>query len=132
MVYLGALRLSKAALTLIGQSLGARNYKKANDVFYNCLIINILIILCANAVFFLFTEDILSVFLKESYVVAQGEKYLMLIGLTMMPQSLNVVCGHAIKGNGNTKWMLLSQILGSVFVIGLSFILIRAFTRLIS
>ena len=126
-VYAVFANYSKAALTLIGHSLGARNYKKANDVFYNCLIINILIILCANVVFFLFTEDILSVFLKESYVVAQGDKYLKLIGLTMLPQSLNVVCGHAIKGNGNTKWMLLSQILGSIFVISLSFILIRGF-----
>lgn len=118
---------SKAALTLIGQSLGAKNHKKANDIFYNCLLINIAIILCANVVFFLFTHEILGVFLKESYIVAQGDKYLKLIGLIMLPQSLNVVCGNAIKGNGNTKWMLLSQIFGSICVIGLSFLFIRGF-----
>lgn len=114
-------------MTLIGQSLGARNYKKANDVFYNCLIINILIILCANVVFFVFTEGILSVFIKEPCVVEMGDKFLKLIGLMMLPQCLNVVCGNAISGNGNTKWMFLSQIFGSVFVVGMSFILIRGF-----
>lgn len=118
---------SKAALTLIGQSLGARNYKKANAVFYNCMIINIIIILFANAVFLIYSEEILSVFLKEQYVVALGDKYLKLIGLIMLPQSLNVVCGNAIKGNGNTKWMLLSQIFGSIFVISTSVIFIRGF-----
>lgn len=116
---------SKAALTLIGQSLGAGNHKKANDIFYNCMLINILIILLANVVFMIFSKDILSVFLKESAVVDMGEKYLILIGLIMLPQSLNVVCGNAIKGNGNTKWMLFSQIIGSTLVISLSFLLIR-------
>lgn len=124
-VYAVFANYSKAALTLIGQSLGAKNHKKANDIFYNCLLVNIGIILCANVVFFLFTQEILGVFLKESYVVVQGDKYLKLIGLIMLPQSLNVVCGNAIKGNGNTKWMLLSQIFGSIFVISTSFLLIR-------
>ncbi len=126
-VYAVFANYSKAALTLIGQSLGAQNHKKANDIFYNCLLVNIVIILCANVVFFLFTQEILSVFLREPYVVAQGDKYLKLIGLIMLPQSLNVVCGNAIKGNGNTKWMLLSQIFGSIFVISTSFVLIRGF-----
>ncbi|WP_167957512.1 MATE family efflux transporter [Anaerosporobacter faecicola] len=118
---------SKAALTLIGQSQGAKDYKKARDVFYNCLLINLLIVLVAAIIFLIGSKNILGIFINEANIVNMGEKYLWFIGLIMISQSVNVVCGNAIKGNANTQWMLLSQILGSTIVISLSILLVKGF-----
>lgn len=118
---------SKAALTLIGQSLGAKNYKKANSILYNCMFINTILIAVVNIIFLFASKDILGIFINDAHIVDMGDKYLKFIGIIMFPQSLNIICGNAIKGNGNTKWMLFSQIIGSTFVICSSVIMIRVF-----
>lgn len=48
----------------------------------------------------------------------------MLVGVIRFPQSVNVICGNAIRVHGNTKWMLFSQILGSILVVSVSWILV--------
>lgn len=117
--------IARAGLTLIGQSLGAGNHKKANEILYNCMFMNVVLILVINVVFHIYAKEILGIFMKEGYIVQMAERYLKFLGIIMFPQSLNIICGNAIKGNGNTSWMLFSQMLGSTMVISLSFFLIR-------
>jgi len=40
------------------------------------------------------------------------------------PNALNIIMGHGIRGMGDTKWMMYTQIIGTVFVITLSYILV--------
>lgn len=116
---------SRAGLTLIGQSLGAKDYQKANAILYNCMLMNTVLIVGINVIFQIWSGEILGIFLREQYIVELAEKYLKFLGLVMFPQSLNIICGNAIKGNGNTRWMLFSQMLGSTVVVSLSYFLVR-------
>ena len=45
----------------------------------------------------------------------------------MFPKSLNVIVGNGIRSHGDTKWMLYSQIVGSILVVGCSFALVNIF-----
>lgn len=58
-------------------------------------------------------------------MISQAAFFLVCIGFIMIPQSVNVICGNAIRANDDTRWMLFSQIFGSVFVISVSYFLIK-------
>ncbi len=116
---------SKAALTLIGQNIGAGNEKEANRFFYTSILVNFTIVSIACVCFLFFAKPILDLFSNDSYVILNGAPYLKLIGIIMFPQSMTIICANAIRANGNTKWMLLTQALGSVIVISVSYLLIK-------
>jgi len=42
----------------------------------------------------------------------------------MFPRDINVVIGHGIRGFGDTKWMFISQVFGTIYVVGLAAIFI--------
>lgn len=83
------------------------------------------IVFVAAASFFLFPKQLLGIFSNDTDVIQNGIIYLEWIGIIMFGQSMNVICGNAIRANGNTRWMLLSQILGSALVITVSYFLVK-------
>lgn len=116
---------SKATLSLIGQSIGAGKREKANRFFHITILLNFGIVFVAAASFFLFPKQLLGIFSNDTDVIQNGTIYLEWIGIIMFGQSMNVICGNAIRANGNTRWMLLSQILGSTLVITVSYFLVK-------
>lgn len=118
---------SKASLALIGQNLGAGNRKHANAYFYSCMLLNLAIVSMAGLCFCLFPKQILGIFSKDSDIIQMAIPYLCFTAAIMFPQSMNVICGNAIRANKNTRWMLLSQVFGSCIVIGCSFFLVEVF-----
>ena len=77
------------------------------------------------SLFMVMPENILSIFSNDNDVIRQGVLYLIGIGFILFPQSLNTVCGGAIRANGNTRWMLNTQMIGSILVLCLSFVLVK-------
>lgn len=116
---------SKATMTLIGQSIGAGRRERVNGYFYTAILINLIIVGTAAVCFSFFPERLLGIFSNDSQVIRYGVPYLMWMGIIMFPQSMNVICGNAIRAHGDTKWMLFSQIFGSVLVISVSWILVE-------
>ena len=116
---------SKATLSLIGQSIGSGERRKANHFFYITICLNFGIVFIAAVSFFLFPKQLLGVFSNDIQIIENGVIFLEWIGIIMFGQSMNVICGNAIRANGNTRWMLLSQILGSILVISVSYVLVK-------
>lgn len=115
---------SRATLTLMGQFIGSKNYKASEKHFNSCILLNFAIVIVAAAIFALIPQKILSIFSKDLELIKNGVPYLIFMGIIMIPQSLNVICGNGIKAKCDTKWMLISQIIGSSIVISFSFFLI--------
>lgn len=111
---------SKAAMTLIGHSLGATDQKSASAFFRNSMILNFAIVLLACIVFCLCPSQLLGIFTKDTQIVTRGIPYLCFMGIIMLPQSMNIICGNGIRAYNDTKWMLYSQIIGSILVVGFS------------
>ncbi len=118
---------SKASMTLMGQRIGNRDVKHANQILNICMILNLLIVSTAIIIFILCPEQILSIFTKNPDTIKQTIPYLIFTAFIMLPKSMNVVIGNGIRAYGDTKWMLNSQILGSTFIVLCSFVLINVF-----
>ncbi len=119
--------ISRAALTLMGQSLGAGEQEQADKYFFTSIAINFVIVASAAAVFAMIPGELLNIFSNDKQVITNGVFYLVFIGIIMFPQSMNVICGNGIKANNDTKWMLFSQIIGSVLVVTLSYLFVVVF-----
>ena len=76
-------------------------------------LVTILIIIGAIA----FPDEILSLFTSDTDVITSSGIYLILIGFNLFSKSVNIIVGNAIRGNGNTKWMLYTQMFGTVWLV---------------
>ena len=41
----------------------------------------------------------------------------MIVGINLFSKSANIVIGNGIRGSGNTKWMLYTQIFGTIGIV---------------
>ncbi len=121
MLYMG---FANAGLTLVGQKTGENEHKQALGVGFKCLAFALVICAVMGVVFWLFPRQILSIFTDDQAVITMSVPYLMFISFILLPKAVNNVIGLGIRGLGDTKWMLYGQILGTVLVIVLSYLLI--------
>lgn len=67
-----------------------------------------------------FPEQILTLFTSDQAVIASGGVYLLMI----FSKSGNIIVGNAIRGSGNTKWMLYTQLFGTVWIVCVASVLV--------
>lgn len=115
---------SRAAMTIMGQNIGAKDMKKANFTSNVCIVLNLILVSIGMAVFCLFPRPILGIFTSDARIILMSAPFLVYAGITMIPKSMNVVIGGSIRAYGDTRWMLYSQIFGSVLVVALSWYLV--------
>lgn len=112
--------IGRAATTLIGERTGSGDASGAHGVGWSCLRY-VLVLSGAVAVLFLvLPREILALFTRDESVVNAAAVYLSIAAFTLFPRSGNIVIGSGIRGMGDTPWMLLTQILGTVFVVAVA------------
>lgn len=116
---------SKACMALMGHSIGAEKKRDANRTFYACIAFNLVIVVLFTAVFALFPEQLLAIFSDEPEIIRSGVPFMVFTGVILIPKSMNVMVGSAIRAYSDTRWMLYSQIIGSIFVVTFSFLLVK-------
>lgn len=126
LIYMG---LSNAGLTLVGQQTGARSLRQARQTGLICLGFAFLVCAVTAVVFYLFPRQILSLFTDDQATLTTAAAYLRFVSLVLFPKAVNNVIGLCIRGTGDTRWMLFTQIFGTVFMIagGYYFILGSSF-----
>lgn len=114
-VIIGA--IGSGTMTLTSEATGKKDlsqYKGTAICAYGiCTLVTILIIIGAIA----FPDEILSLFTSDTDVITSSGIYLILIGFNLFSKSVNIIVGNAIRGNGNTKWMLYTQMFGTVWLV---------------
>jgi len=120
-LYMG---FANAALTLVGHKTGANDHRQAVAVGFRCLRFSLIICTVMAALFLLFSKGILRIFTNDLSLIGYAAPFLMFVAITVFPKSINNVIGLGIRGTGDTKWMLYSQIFGTCLVITLSYLLI--------
>lgn len=123
-VYLG---IAKAAMTLVGHKTGEKDHKGAINIGLTCIKYSMVVCVAFSLFFILFPKFILGIFTHDASLISRALPFLFIISITLYPRSVNVVIGHAIRGLGDTKWMLYSQIFGTFFVLIFSYTLIFVF-----
>ena len=114
-VIIGA--IGSGTMTLTSEATGKKDlsqYKGTAICAYGiCALVTILIIIGAIA----FPDEILSLFTSDTDVITSSGIYLILIGFNLFSKSVNIIVGNAIRGSGNTKWMLYTQMFGTVWLV---------------
>lgn len=117
--------VGKSAMTLIGQDIGAANYKSADSYMKIGILINTSLVIVSLLAFTFVGTGILGIFTFDKDLISLTIPYLIFTAVIMSPKSMNIIFGNGIRAYGNTKWMLYSQIFGSIFVISCSFVLVK-------
>ena len=50
--------------------------------------------------------------------------YLIFISINLFAKSANIVVGNAIRGSGNTIWMLITQLFGTLWVVSVALLFV--------
>jgi len=115
---------ANAAVTLVGQKVGEQKFKEAVGIGFKCLLFALVVAFVIIVAFLIMPEQILGIFTDDSAFITYAARYLFIVSFTILPKSINNVTGFAIRGLGDTKWMLYGQIFGTVFVVSVSYLLV--------
>ncbi|MFQ6060137.1 MAG: MATE family efflux transporter, partial [Thermoplasmata archaeon] len=75
--------LTGAAVTMIGQNLGAGNKKRAGRVLYRTMGVSMLILLACSAAFYTFSDQIYGAFLQDKQVIEEGSRFFLIFGFSL-------------------------------------------------
>jgi putative MATE family efflux protein len=103
MVFTG---FSLAAMTLVGQNIGAREHKRAEQTGRMASYVVLGFVLLIVASIFLFSEPLIALFTSEDAVVQTGAGILRLFALIQIPKALNAVLSGNLRGAGDLKWLM--------------------------
>lgn len=109
--------IGNATMTLSGEAYGAKNQKKYKHV---CMIAYLMTVVCAFAtllVCLIMPEQIIRTFTSDETIIPMCCTYLLLMCFNLYGKSANIIVGNGIRGSSDTRWMFLTQIFGTCFVV---------------
>lgn len=115
---------ANAGLTLVGQEIGAKDPRKARNTGLVCLALSLGICLVVAIAFRTFPRQLLGLFTDDVSIVDISVPYLVFVSWILFPKAVNCVIGLCIRGMGDTRWMLYTQIFGTFFMITAGYVLI--------
>lgn len=121
LIYMG---FANAGLTLVGQQTGARSPRQARQTGLLCLGFSLAVCVVIAAVFHTIPRPLLSLFTDDPEVLTISVPYLVFVSWILFPKAVNNVIGLCIRGMGDTRWMLYTQIFGTAFMILCGYVLI--------
>jgi len=95
-----------AAMALIGQNIGAKDYDKAYAMGIISGRIAYVFMGSVGVIMILFPEYLVHFFTKDALTIAVASKYLILVGLAQIPLAIMFVYSSALRGAGATKTTL--------------------------
>lgn len=124
--YMPATGFGIAATTFVGQALGSRN-KEIGKIYLKRLIkYTIIITIFAGGTMILFPKPMMGVLTDDVEVIRIGAMYLIVMGLTQLPQNISGVLNGALRGAGYAKVPMINAGIG-LWVIRVPFIMSMAF-----
>lgn len=121
LIYMG---LARATMTLVGHKTGEEDHKQAIKIGFKAMRYALAVSVVISVTYLLIPSQLLGIFTNDKSVITEAVPYLMIASFTMYPRAVNNVIGLGIQGMGDTRWMLYGQILGTITMVGLSYILI--------
>lgn len=94
-----------AATTLVGNQIGAKQFKKAKEYMNVCLLFGVGVMGIIAVLFALFPKILIAAFIKEGerQVIKLGASCLVIAALEQIPIAISMIIGGGLKGSGDTK-----------------------------
>lgn len=124
-VVIGA--FGNSTMTLTGEAKGKKDKNQYKQVVKLAYILSagiafVTLIICAA-----FPEQILGLFSSDEQIILGCGVYLIMVCVNLFGKAANIIVGSGIKGNGDTKWMLYTQIFGTVLVVSSACLFVYVF-----
>lgn len=123
-LYIFCTAFGTTTLILVSQRMNEAKSSEVRNVFWDCLKLNIVIVVSMSIIFFIFRVQVLGLFTNDKSIIMQASNYLIIMFITLIPKTLNVIIGNSIRAMGDVKWMLATQIFGTIITIVFSYILV--------
>lgn len=112
--------IGSSTMTLTSEAKGRKDKKQYVGVciyaYALCMIVMVFMLITS----ILFPSQIIGLFTTDAGVIASSGIYLILISLNLIAKSANIIVGNGIRGSGNTKWMLYTQMFGTVWIVSVA------------
>lgn len=109
--------IGSSTMTLSSEATGKKDLSQYKGVcicaYSLCMVVTIFMIILDVAI----PQQIVSLFTKDTAVIATCSVYLLISGINLISKSANIIVGNGIRGSGNTKWMLYTQLFGTVGIV---------------
>ncbi len=117
-----------ANTTLVGQSLGERDYEKAETYAYDSLKITMVVGLVIGILMIIFVKPLSGLYSESQLVIAESVGIVCTFGLIEPMLAVLNICSATLKAAGDIKYVMVTSFVGLwTFRVGLSFILIKFF-----
>jgi putative MATE family efflux protein len=102
MVFIVTGGLVMAAVTMIGQNLGADKVRRAERVLNRTILVAAVFLVACSTFFFIFSEQLFSVFINDRDVVSHGRTFMMTFGTTIIGFGIFQAVQAAYQASGRT------------------------------
>jgi putative MATE family efflux protein len=102
-----------AAVTSVGQSIGAEEYQRAKIENWEANRLAVLVMSAMGILFFFFPYLLLRLFTEDAQVVSLGTLFLKVVALIQIPLAITMVLSGSLRGAGDTRALLGITIIGS-------------------
>lgn len=92
-----------AATALVGQRIGAKDYKTAKEYAKISMALGVGVMLICSLMFILVPEFLMRIFIREKETIELGRLCLMVAAIEQPFMALSMVLGGALKGAGDTR-----------------------------
>ncbi len=117
-----------ANTTLVGQSLGAREYEKAETYAYDSLKITMAVGFVIGILMAIFSKQLAAMYSNDHLVIEESVAIVCTFGLIEPLLAVLNLCSATLKAAGDIKYVMVTSFVGLwTFRVGLSFILINFF-----
>jgi putative MATE family efflux protein len=106
-----------AVQTLVGQSLGAGQERRAVRVGWSGVVVAVVFMATVGLVFLLWPDRLLSAFVKDPAVIAAGRPILHITALVQVIAAVGLVLGGAQRGAGATRTVMFVDLITAAVVL---------------
>jgi putative MATE family efflux protein len=114
--FMPGIAFGTGAMTLVGQNLGAGKLDRARRNGLTAAWIATVIMSCMGLLFYIFAEQIMSLFTESAHVIDIGSDYLQIMAYSQPFLALAMVFSGGLRGAGDTKTPLIYTIIHSWLV----------------
>ncbi len=111
--FLPGMGYAAAASTLVGQALGARSTRRAEEFVYEALWQGGLMMSILGAIMVLFPHQLLSLFVNDPAVIEAAVAPLRAAGMIQPALAVSFILLGGLRGAGDVRWPLLSRIIST-------------------
>ena len=105
-----AIGIGVAAMTLVGQNLGAEKSADAEVYAWEAAKLSAYLLAGIGLLFVAFPRFIFMIYTTDPLVISLGRVPLILLGLTQAFDGISLVLEQALQGAGNTRYVMLAEI----------------------